>query len=146
MRMRCLLSAASTLAVLIPAAAQESSWLTDFEQAKATAEKEQKPILADFTGSDWCGWCINLKNEVFVKPEFKKWASKNVILVELDFPRKTALPDAHKEQNDALQKKFQNRGFPTIHFLDHKESVLHKSGYIEGGPAAWIADAEKNLK
>jgi protein disulfide-isomerase len=130
----------------IDAANGAGEWMTDFEKAKTLSKASGKPMLVDFTGSDWCGWCIKLKNEVFVKPEFKKWASKNVILVELDFPRKTALPDALKEQNDALQKKFQIRGFPTILFLDHKESVLHKSGYIEGGPAAWIADAEKNLK
>jgi thioredoxin-related protein len=145
MRMRCLLSAGSTLAFLIPAFAQESSWLTDFEKAKATAEKEQKPILADFTGSDWCGWCIKLKQEVFDTPEFTKWAKDHVVLLEVDFPRKTEQPDELKQQNEKLAAKYAIEGYPTILFLDHKGEKIGELGYQEGGPAKWIEAAEQQI-
>ena len=55
-----------------------------------------------FTGSDWCGWCIRLQKEVFFKPEFKKWANKNVVLVELDFPKRTKLDEKTLRQNRKL--------------------------------------------
>ena len=74
-----------SLALLGPLAAQEgAAWLTDFEAAKAAAKKDGKVILADFTGSDWCSWCIKLHDEVFSKPEFQEWAAKKVVLLELD--------------------------------------------------------------
>jgi len=88
-------------------------WLTDLDEAKKVAAKENKAILVDFTGSDWCGWCIRLREEVFDKPEFKE-ASKDFVLVELDFPRTKKLPEGQKEKNQALSKKFNVRGFPTI--------------------------------
>jgi len=122
------------------------TWLTDWEKAKKLSKATGRPILADFTGSDWCGWCIKLKKEVFSHDEFKTWAAKNVILLELDFPRKTALPEALKKQNDGLRTKYQVGGYPTILFLDANEKVLAKSGYLKGGPAAWIKDAEGKLK
>jgi protein disulfide-isomerase len=130
---------------VIPVAAQESSWLTNFEEAKAAAKKDKKVILADFTGSDWCGWCIKLKDEVFSKPEFQAWADDNVVLLELDFPKQTPQSDELKKQNQELQKEFGIQGFPTIVFLDAKGKKLGQSGYVEGGPEAWIAAAEKEL-
>lgn len=125
--------------------ATEGSWLTDFEAAKATAKKEKKVILADFTGSDWCGWCIKLDDEVFSKPEFQEWADANVVLLKLDFPRKTKLSPELQKQNEELQKEFDITGFPTILFLDAKGKKVDRSGYMEGGPEAWIADAEKKM-
>ncbi|MCK6458840.1 MAG: thioredoxin family protein [Planctomycetes bacterium] len=121
-------------------------WLTDFEAALARAKSEKKPILADFTGSDWCGWCIKLKDEVFSKDEFKEWAEENVVLLELDYPRKTEQPEALKKQNEDLKAKYQIRGYPTVLFLDAKGKVIGQSGYKPGGPEAWIADAKKVLK
>ena len=70
---------------------QEINWNTDIKKATTLAIESNKPILMFFTGSDWCGWCIRLQKAVFLKPEFKKWANKNVILVELDFPRRTPM-------------------------------------------------------
>jgi protein disulfide-isomerase len=83
---------------------------------------------------------------VFSTDKFKAWAKKNVILVEVDFPRKTQLPDALKQQNEALKSKFSIRGFPTILFLDANEKVIEKSGYFPGGPDHWIEDATKKIK
>jgi thioredoxin-related protein len=99
-------------------------WYTDITKAQEVSSTTQKPIFAFFTGSDWCGWCHKLQREVFAKPEFKEWAKKNVILVELDFPRNKQLPPQIMEQNNSLQEKFQVQGFPTIwiFFLDKTTS------------------------
>ena len=105
-----------------------------------------------FTGSDWCGWCKRLVKEVFVKPEFKKWAAKNVVLVELDFPRRTKLPEATQKQNRELAQLFGVRGYPNIWFVTPKVedgkinfNKLGSQGYVAGGPKAWIAGANKIL-
>ena len=83
--------------------AAASEWLTDLPKAQAQAKEEKKMVLLDFTGSDWCGWCIKLHNEVFSKPEFAEYARKNLVLVEVDFPRKKKLGAEQKKANEALQ-------------------------------------------
>jgi protein disulfide-isomerase len=127
------------------AAKANYEWLTNYEEALERAKKEKKPILADFTGSDWCGWCIKLKGEVFDQPEFQKWAVENVVLLELDFPRKKELPKELADQNAKLRDKHGIRGYPTILFLDAKGEKIGQSGYVEGGPAAWIKAAEEQI-
>ena len=135
--------AITTLAFLTPLLAQESSWLTNFEEAKATAKKEKKVILADFTGSDWCGWCIKLKEEVFSKPEFTAWAKDKVVLLELDFPKKTKLAPELEKQNQELKKKFSIQGYPTVLVLDAEGNKLGELGYQPGGPEAWTKKADE---
>ncbi len=125
-----------------PAAASEVEWLDNYEEAKKLAKEQDKFILADFTGSDWCGWCIKLKNEVFQTPEFKSWADKNVVLLELDFPRKKQLSQSIKEQNEALRDKHKVRGYPTIVFMDPSGEEVGRTGYQRGGPAAWTKSAD----
>jgi thiol-disulfide isomerase/thioredoxin len=90
------------------------AWHTDIVQAHTLSEATQKPIFAFFTGSDWCGWCKKLQQEVFAKPAFISWANENVILLELDFPRRKELPAALVQQNQSLQSFFNVGGFPTI--------------------------------
>ncbi len=124
---------------------REDPWLTDLKEAMDLAEKTKKPILADFTGSDWCGWCIKLKEEVFSTPEFRKWAKENVILLELDYPLAKPQSDELRKQNEELKTKYEIAGYPTILFLDAKGNVLARSGYKRGGPVAWTEDAEKLL-
>lgn len=119
-----------------------AEWLDDYQQALTRAAAEKKPILADFTGSDWCGTCIALKREVFTTPEFVAWASKHVVLLEVDFPNQTPQPAALKQQNMQLATTFAVEQFPTILFLDATGKKLGQTGYVEGGPAAWIASAE----
>ena len=92
----------------------ELSWFTDFQKADAESKKTGKPIFGFFTGSDWCGWCTKLKANVFAKDDFKKWASENVILLELDFPRRKQLPANIKQQNQQLAQVFKVRGYPTV--------------------------------
>ena len=89
-------------------------WLTDLEAAKKPAAAENKPILMFFTGSDWCGWCIKLHEDVLDKKEFQDFAKENVILLELDFPNSIPQSDALKKQNKALGEKFKVSGYPTM--------------------------------
>ena len=98
--------------------AEAEGWLVDVEEAYKISKETGKPILANFTGSDWCGWCIRLKKSVFVHDEFKKWADNNVVLLELDFPRRKQLPEKYVKQNQGLQRAFNVRGFPTIWVFD----------------------------
>jgi thioredoxin-related protein len=115
-------------------------WYTDLDEAKAVAVKENKPLLVDFTGSDWCGYCIKLHAEVFDKPEFEAFA-KNYVLVELDFPSKKPQPAEEKAKNKATQTKFGVSGFPTVLLIDAKsgEAYGRQSGYGPGtGPKAYI--------
>ena len=129
--------------------AQDLKWYTDVREAITVSNKEQKPMLMFFTGSDWCGWCIRLQTEVLKTPEFTKWAKDNVILVELDYPRRTPQAPEIKNQNNELQQAFGIQGFPTIYFTsaeskDGKVNFkgLGQTGYVAGGPSAWLTVAE----
>ncbi len=118
-------------------------WLTDYKKAAEIAKASGRIMLLDFTGSDWCGWCIKLDKEVFDKAEFKKYAKDNLILVKLDFPKRKKLPKPLQEQNAELSKKYGIKGYPTIIVLDSGEKQIGQLGYTEGGPKAFIAEVEK---
>lgn len=118
-------------------------WIEDFELAKKTAAEQKKLILADFTGSDWCGWCIKLDKEVFSKKEFTDYVKDKYVLVKLDFPRKSPQSDELKKQNKALGKKYDIEGFPTVLILDAEGNKKGELGYVEGGPSAFNAELAK---
>lgn len=126
--------------------AAEATWLTDYDQALKQAAAENKPVVINFTGSDWCGWCIRLDKEVFSQAEFVDYANQNLVLLKLDFPREKELPAAEKEQNARLAKQYQIRGYPTILVLDSQAKQIGKLGYQKGGPSNWIAALEKITK
>lgn len=94
--------------------AHNEGWMVSIEKAQDVSQKSGKPIMANFTGSDWCGWCKRLTANVFSKPEFKQWAEDNVVLLELDFPRRTKLPKEIQAQNQSLQRAFRVSGYPTV--------------------------------
>lgn len=129
----------------------ELTWLTDLDEAKKVATKENKKLLVDFTGSDWCGYCIKLHKEVFDTPEFEKFA-KDYVLVELDFPRRKEQPAAEKAKNQAAQKKYGVNGFPTVIIMNTSGKVLNRAeGYSpDSGPSAYLpqlgAPAAKKAK
>src|SRR5687767_6717334 len=102
------------LCVSVPIAFAATGWDDDYEKALAKAKAENKMVLLDFTGSDWCGWCIKLDKEVFSKKEFKDYAKENLVLVEVDFPQGKNQSKKLKEQNAKLKQEFGVRGFPTI--------------------------------
>jgi thiol-disulfide isomerase/thioredoxin len=117
--------------------AANEGWLVDLDEAYAISKKTGRPIMANFTGSDWCGWCKRLTANVFSKPEFKKWADKNVVLLELDFPRRFQVPSEIAQQNQNLQQAFRVTGYPTVWvFFAEKDksgqyslNALGKTGY-----------------
>jgi thiol-disulfide isomerase/thioredoxin len=106
--------------------------------AKAQATKEKQDLLLDFTGSDWCGWCIKLVDEVFSKDAFKTGVKDKFVLVELDFPQKKELSPELKAQNEALQKEMKVQGFPTIMLCDTTGKPYAKTGYQPGGPEKYV--------
>jgi protein disulfide-isomerase len=123
--------------------AAEAKWLTNYDAAIKQAAAEKKPLLLDFTGSDWCGWCIRLDKEVFSQPEFVKYADQNLVLLKLDFPRQKELSASEKAQNEKLAEKYGIQGFPTIVVLDAQGKQLGQMGYEKGGAASWIGSLEK---
>jgi thioredoxin-related protein len=141
-----LLLVAGVACAMLPVCAGEAQWLTDLTKAQAQAKAEKKMVLLDFTGSDWCGWCIKLNKEVFSKPEFEEYAKKNLVLVEVDFPRNKKMSEAQKKANDELAQKYKIEGYPTIILLNGEGRKLGELGYMRGGPKAFIAELEKSKK
>ena len=118
--------------------ATEAIWHTNLEKAIQIAKNKDKPILLQFSGSDWCKWCIKLNDEVLFKKEFTDYAKDNMILVNLDFPRSIPQTDELKAYNQGLLNKYGVRGFPTVLLLDKNGDVVLQTGYQPGGPAAYI--------
>lgn len=122
--------------------AGNDGWHVYLEEAYAESKDSGKPILVNFTGSDWCGWCKKLTRDVFVHDEFKTWADDNVVLLELDFPKRKKLPADISKQNRELQQAFQVRGYPTIWVFDLDKdasgeftiAALGKTGYTKTVP------------
>jgi len=126
--------------------ASAGEWLTDLPKAQAQAKKENKLVMLDFTGSDWCSWCFKLKDEVFDLKEFKDYADKNLVLVEVDFPQKKKLSAEQTKANNALQEKYSIQGYPTIIILNGEGKKVGELGYMKGGPKAFVAALEKLKK
>jgi len=120
-------------------------WMTDFEAARKQAEKTGNPILVNFSGSDWCGWCIRLDKEVLSQPAFKEYAGENLVLFLADFPRLTEQPEDLKQQNRELASRYGVRGFPTILLVDADGKKLAQTGYRRGGAEAYTEHIEELL-
>jgi thioredoxin-related protein len=124
-------------------------WLTDFDAAKTTAVKDNKYILLNFSGSDWCAPCIKMKKEVFESSPFLSIAEKQLVLVRADFPRtkKNQLPKEQSAHNEALAEKYNPDGkFPFTLLLDAKGNVIRQwDGYVFASQDAFIADLDKVL-
>ena len=127
-------------------AKQDAVWMTDFAAAQALAKKENKPMLVDFTGSDWCGWCIKLDREVFTQPAFLDYAKKNLVLVKIDFPRNIPQTDAVKKQNRQLSAKYGIEGFPTILMMKADGKIIGRTGYQRGGAENYVKHLQGILK
>lgn len=128
------------VAVAISAGAfAADGWMTDFEKAKAKAKAENKHVLIDFSGSDWCGWCIKLDKEVFSQKPFQEYAKDNLVLMLADFPNdKSKLSEEVQKQNDQLKKEFSISGFPTVFLLSPDGKTVAKTGYQAGGPEKYV--------
>tara|TARA_B110000438_G_scaffold274819_1_gene295313 strand:+ start:475 stop:1401 length:927 start_codon:yes stop_codon:yes gene_type:complete len=138
MKKASLILTAALLSTIFSHAGGEG-WMHDFEAAKKKAAAEKKDLIIDFTGSDWCGWCIKLNKEVFQHDPFKKGVADKYVLVELDYPKdKSKLSKETIAQNEELQTKYQVQGFPTILLADAEGRPYAKTGYQRGGPEAYV--------
>ena len=114
------------------------SWYDNVDEALKIAQKENKTVLLNFTGSDWCIWCKRLNDEVFSKDEFAEYADKNLVLVKIDFPREKEQTSETKFYNQQLAAQYQVEGYPTIILLRKDGSELGVTGYLEGGAANYV--------
>lgn len=144
--MKKLMIALLACGALLQTGAAELKWNTSLPQAQAKAKKENKLVMLDFTGSDWCVWCKKLNAEIFSQPEFVQYAEKNLVPVEVDFPRTKQQSAEQKKANEALQEKYKIQGYPTVIVLDGNGKKVGELGYTEGGPKAFIAELEKIKK
>jgi thiol-disulfide isomerase/thioredoxin len=128
-----------TVAAAEPAGT-DGPWSTDYNAAVTAARASGRPILIDFTGSDWCPWCIKLHDEVFTSAVFKDWASAHVVLLMADFPRKNPLPASQMAVNAGLARKYNVRSFPTVLIITADGAAVGRSGYEPGGAQHWVDD------
>ena len=139
--------AAPVTAAAAPApTAVPAGWLTDLSAAQALAKSSNRPILAIFSGSDWCKPCIMYEQEVFAKPEFVAYAKDKLVLAHFDFPRqKRNQPTAAQMKlNEAAAAQLNREGdFPLAVIIAPDGKVLAKTGYIAGGPVAFEAYLKK---
>ncbi len=152
--MHSLFTTVAALFVTASFAFSAEAWTRDFEAAKTRAKAENKPIFLYFTGSDWCGWCKKMEKDILTKKEFLDYASENLVLVELDYPRKPEnkekQPEAERTQNKELDKKFKIEGYPTVYLVDASGELLKGSGdfaeqeHMKDGPAGY-ANALKDF-
>jgi len=122
----------------------DTNWLTDLPKARTQAKAENKLVLMDFTGSDWCAGCIMFNNQVLASKEFQAYAASNVVVVEVDFPEKKEQPADLKKANNALMEKFNIEAYPTLVILDSGgKEIARQTGYDGNGPKEFIAALEK---
>jgi len=121
-------------------------WITDMEAAKKQAAEQKKDLMIEFTGSDWCPPCMQLRANVFSKPDFQKEAQKNFVLVELDYPRSKEQTKEMKVANEKLARQYGVQGFPTVVFADASGKPF--GGFVGGrsqeGVMKAMQDALKN--
>ena len=138
MRLRSIAALSLALAALFCVESRASGWETDFARASADAKRAGSYLLLDFSGSDWCGWCIKLDKEVFSKSDFKEFAQQKLVCVLVDFPRKKRLTTKIKEQNAELAEKYRVHGYPTVILLSPGGELVGKTGYRKGGAKSYV--------
>lgn len=121
-------------------------WLTDYQAAIEKARAEQKIVLIEFHGSDWCPPCKRLNNEVLSQKAFKDLAGESLVLVDADFPRRSELPAAQREHNEQLARKFGAQYFPTVVLVNPEGQVLDKLvGFPRGGLDGFLNFIKEHL-
>ena len=123
--------------------AKAGHWTMDFDAAVALAAEKNLPLILNFTGSDWCGWCKIMDKNVFAKDEWKTYAADKVVLVTLDFPKdKSIVPEKYVERNTKLKEQFGVRGYPSYVVLesDGKTKIGQLGAGKEKTPASFIEE------
>jgi thioredoxin-related protein len=121
-------------------------WETDFIRAKQAAQAEHKYILLNFSGSDWCGPCIQMHKEIFETDVFDQYAKENLVLAKADFPRlkKNQLSKEQQSKNDQLAELYNKEGkFPFTLLLTSEGRVLKTwEGHPHLSPDAFLNDVK----
>ncbi len=125
--------------------AGEDAWITDYKKALEIAKRDNKVVLINFTGSDWCGWCKRLDREVFSKDTFGDFATEKLVLLKVDFPKYSETPAEQMKANEALAKRYRVQGFPTILMIDANEKILLATGYRPGGASEYVAHLDQKI-
>jgi thioredoxin-related protein len=121
------------------------NWENNLETALQQAKKENKAVLVNFTGSDWCIWCKRLSSEVFQQKEFKKYADESLVLVMLDFPKDKPQTPETQSYNRDLAQKYGIQGFPTILIFNSQGKMVAQTGYQPGGPEKYVEHIKSYL-
>ena len=124
-----------------PGHGDESGWLVDFAEAKAKSAEEGKPILMEFTGSDWCPPCMALHDNVLTSDVFKQQIPEKFILLKLDSPRdKSKQTPEEIAQYKKLSAEYNVEGVPTIIVADATGKEQHRQvGYSRSEtPQEWV--------
>ena len=148
-KMKTLITIALTASALAVQAktSTPAGWTDDYDAALKRAATEKKLVLADFSGSDWCGWCKKLDQEIFDTEEFRHGATNEYVLLMVDSPQDQGLlSEKAKKQNPKLVKKYKVRGFPTVLVLDAKGEVVFQGGYEKGGPKKYLKKLARGVK
>lgn len=125
----------------------DQGWITNYKKAQEEAKADHRLVLLNFTGSDWCGFCFQLDKAILSQPQFKDYASKNLVLVEIDFPRRKEQSVETRKQNAELAQRYQIEGFPTLVVLSGEgETLWRYDGLYVGGIAAFLAELDKVRK
>jgi thioredoxin-related protein len=125
--------------------ARADLWEEDFSKASEQAKQENKYLLANFSGSDWCGWCKKLDKEVFSQKEFKEFAKANLVCALVDFPMKKSQAKKLKQKNKELQEKYSVNGYPSIILISPAGDTVGKTGYRPGGATAYVEHLQAML-
>ena len=129
----------------VRSANREPLWHESFEEARRESSETGKPILAAFSGSDWCPPCKKLKTDVFETQQFRNWANENVVLLDLDFPKHKPQPQSIRVQNQQLAQQFEIQGYPTVVFLGENNQQLGRMGFASNVDQ-WLAGAKAQLR
>ena len=124
----------------------ELNWTNSIEDALKTAGEKNRTLLVNFTGSDWCSWCFRLRDEVFTRPEFIEYANNSLVLIELDYPQRKEQTDEMKAYNRKILEKYGVRGFPTILLINKEGNEIGRTGYKQGGAAAYVKHIKSFIK
>ncbi|MFC1568626.1 thioredoxin family protein [bacterium] len=146
MKTKLLLTLLTSLVLVSNVMAQDKPWFDDFEAAKAEAKSTGKYIFLNFSGSDWCGWCIKLSDEVLTQKAFLNYAKNNLVLTIADFPRRKKQAESLKKQNEELAKKYKVQGFPTVMILDPDGNLVYQTGYRAGGAEVYVTHVQEIIK
>jgi len=130
--------------IRLPPQGEQLNWHTQYAEALVDARRQQRPVLLYFSGSDWCRPCIQMRRQLFESEAFAAYASQNLVLLELDFPRKkkNQLSPIQKQHNEALAARYNPQGrFPWVVLIRPDESLLGQFGFqAQLTPQAYLGE------